>query len=472
MAARDPQGMLYPTATSEDMDRYDRLIRQMSFFQAPVLATLDEAIAANPAFGMPHIAKAYLMLYMTEPAYRDAAAGILQGLKAAVDPGQLSAVERGHIAALEAWIGGDLRGAAAILDRLGMDHPREILALRVGHEMDFFAGRTRNLRDRVARQIAAWSDADPHYGIVLGALAFGLEENGQYAAAEETGLRALALNPEDAWAVHAVAHSYEMRGMTGEGIRFMTGRAQDWAPANLFAAHNWWHTALFRLDSGDADGALKTYDEGIFFPEQPRFALPMTDAAALLWRMHVDGIDVSGRARTLSADWKTVLPEKPFYPFNDMHAAMAHVAAGDQAAAEQVAARMEAYLAAGDDGTNAWSMTRRVGLPVVRAIVDFGAGRYGAAAAALIELRQIAAEFGGSHAQRDVLDRTALAAALRAGDGAAAQALASERTVAAERNPSNWRKLAEALALAGAAPERVASARARAQDLAGRALAA
>ena len=465
MAATDPQGIVFPTASDRGMALYAQGVQQMSFFQAPVLETLDAAIAENPEFGMPHFAKAYMMLYMTSPEYTDMAAQIMAGLRGVIDTGRLSAVEQAHAAAIDAWVGGDLRGAAAILDRLGLDQPREILGLRVGHEMDFFAGNSRNLRDRVARQITAWSEDDPHYGIVLGALAFGLEENGQYQAAEETGMRALAHHPKDAWAVHAVAHSFEMRGMTGEGIAFMTTRTGDWAEANLFAGHNWWHTALFQLDSGDIDAALKTYDQGIFFAEQMRVAVTMLDASALLWRLHVDGHDVSSRAEPLSGDWKTVLPEVPHYPFNDMHAAMAHVAGGDMAAAEHVVARMEHYMAAGDDGTNAWSMTRRVGLPVARAIVDFGAGRYAECAETLYALRGHAAEFGGSHAQRDALDRTLLAAALRGGSGSMARALASERITNAPRNPFNWARFADALTLAQAPAPRITEARNRADSL-------
>ena len=465
MAATDPQGIAFPTASERGMALYAQGVQQMSYFQAPVLETLDAAIAENPEFGMPHFAKAYMMLYMTSPEYTHMAGQIMAGLRGVIDTGRLSAVEQAHAAAIDAWVGGDLRRAAGILDRLGLDYPREVMGLRVGHEMDFFAGQTRNLRDRVARQITAWDEADPHYGIVLGALAFGLEENGQYAAAEETGLRALTLHPKDAWAVHAVAHSYEMRGMTGEGIAFMTGRTGDWAEANLFAGHNWWHTALFQLDSGDIDGALQTYDKGIFFDEQMRVEVTMLDASALLWRLHVDGHDVSSRAGPLSGDWKGVLPEVPHYPFNDMHAAMAHVAGGDMDAAGHVVARMERYLAAGDDGTNAWTMTRRVGLPVCRAIVDFGAGRYADCAETLYALRGHAAEFGGSHAQRDALDRTLLAAALRGGSGAMARALASERVTNAARNPFNWARFADALTLDQAPEPRVAAAREQARSL-------
>ena len=55
--------------------------------------------------------------------------------------------------------------------------------------MDFFRANARDLRDRIARALPQWS---PTSGlrIVLGMYAFGLEECGDYARAEEAGRRA------------------------------------------------------------------------------------------------------------------------------------------------------------------------------------------------------------------------------------------------------------------------------------------
>jgi len=469
VAARDPQGILFPTATPEGMAHYDQLIRQMSWFQAPVIDTIDAAIAANPAFAMPWIAKAWLHLYMTEPRFRDEAARIVTALRATVDPAALSDIERAHLAAIDAWIGGDLPRAGAILDRLGIDHPREVMGLRVGHELDFFAGATRNLRDRVARQITAWDAQDPHYGIVLGALAFGLEENGDYDRAEALGLEALAMNPGDAWAVHAVAHALEMRGQTGEGARFLRQREGDWAVANLFAGHNWWHAALFHLDMGDPAGALGIHDRGIYPPGSPQIAVQMLDSAALLWRAHLDGHDLGDRAARLSDDWAAIHDPAPWSAFNDMHAVMTHVAAGRMDRAQGLVAGIEAALAAGDDGTHGWRTTARVGLPVCRAILAYGAGQDAAAVDLLFPIRAIAAAMGGSAAQRDGLDRTLLAAATRGRIGGMARALASERVTVTPANPSNWARYADALAVTGARGPVVETARDAARDRGARA---
>ena len=60
-------------------------------------------------------------------------------------------------------------------------------------------------------------------------------------------------------------------------------------------------------------------------------------------------------------------------------------------------------------------MTSAVGLPVCRSLAHFGAGRYEQALAELLPVRTRVHEFGGSHAQRDAVERTLLEAAIRAG---------------------------------------------------------
>ncbi len=69
--------------------------------------------------------------------------------------------------------------------------------------------------------------------------------------------------PRDAWAVHAVAHVHEMRGDVERGMPWLRDTAQDWAPENGFAYHNWWHLALLHLDRGDAKSAIAMYDSKV-----------------------------------------------------------------------------------------------------------------------------------------------------------------------------------------------------------------
>ena len=72
-------------------------------------------------------------------------------------------------------------------------------------------------------------------------------------------------------------------------------------------------------------------------------------------------------------------------------------------------------------------MTRDVGLPLVRALHAFKAGRYGEAVEGLRRIKGIAVRFGGSNAQRDLIHWTMTEAALREGDRATARGFVKQR---------------------------------------------
>jgi len=78
---------------------------------------------------------------------------------------------------------------------------------------------------------------------------------------------------------------------------------------------------------------------------------------------------------------------------------------------------------------------REVGRPVALAIKAFGHGCYTECVRLLRGVRNIAHRFGGSHAQRDVLDLTLIEAALRDGQQAVAAALAAERAATRPHSP-------------------------------------
>jgi hypothetical protein len=157
----------------------------------------------------------------------------------------------------------------------------------------------------------------------------------------------------------------------------------------------------------------------------------MIDAAALLWRLHLRGVDVGDRWQTV-ADRFAPAADAGNYAFNDMHAMMAFVGAGRGELANAVLAAQ--HEAQGRDDDNA-VFTREVGHPLARAIQAFGDGRYAEAVTLIRPVRAYANRFGGSHAQRDVIDLTLIEAALRAGEHDLAGALAAERVAAKPTSP-------------------------------------
>jgi tetratricopeptide (TPR) repeat protein len=412
---------------------FQRALGQLQSYRGDPVATIDAALAEDPDFIPGHILRAEVCITMWERSFVPEVAKSLTELRRLT--GQASDHERQHIAAIDQWLAGDWDGMRARLDRILDDHPDDALALQVGHLADFYHGDRDNLRGRVARALPFWDRETPGYGFVLGMLAFGLEECGDYGRAEEAGRRAIELEPDDCWAQHAVTHVMEMQARQAEGIAWMESRRDHWAQNdNAFAFHNWWHTALYNLDLGNLPRVFQIYDEGVR-PEATNVQLQMLDAAALLWRIHLQRIDVGDRWSELADAYEASAEEEAFYAFNDMHAMMAYAATGRNAAARRLLASVEG--AAEASGTNA-AMTRDVGLSVVRAIESFGRDSYAETVELLLPVRYQAHRFGGSHAQRDVIHRTLYEAAMRSGRFSLARSLSVERTLLKPHCPFSW----------------------------------
>jgi hypothetical protein len=129
------------------------------------------------------------------------------------------------------------------------------------------------------------------------------------------------------------------------------------------------------------------------------------------------------------------------YVFNDWHAVMAFGLDARNDRCARVAADNQRLAT----GTNRASVDR-AGLALLRGFGAFAAGHYDDALDQLIDIRDAASAVGGSHAQRDVIDLTLIAAAGRAGDRQLARALAGERTA---RKPSAAASVAQLLAASG-----------------------
>ncbi|MFB4274273.1 tetratricopeptide repeat protein [Nonomuraea sp. MTCD27] len=459
--SHDQHGLAMTGASAGAVRHYDRAIDELLHFRAEVDAEANAALAESPDFAMGNVLAAYLGLLTTEVEDARTARARFGAFRRRIDETALLPRERAHLAAVGALLDGDFLTCGALLGEIAVEHPRDALALAAGHQIDFFTGDARMLRDRIGGALTSWREDDPHFGHMLGMYAFGLEEAGHYDRSEEVGLRAVELNPRDVWGIHAVVHTYEMQGRFGQGLRYLDARVPDWSTGTFFNVHSWWHYCLYALESGDVGRVLAIYDAVL---ADGQSSMELLDAAALLWRLHLEGSDQSGRWRALAEAWPPRVAE-PFYAFNDMHAVMSYVGAGRIGDAEKLIAGREAYVAAPRPGVTNHDMTLRVGLPVCRAIVAFGRGDYGCVVDLLHPIRHRVNEFGGSHAQRDAVQRTLLEAALRAGRRELARTLVSERISVRPCSPYNWLKqasLADALGDGAAA----ALARRRADELA------
>jgi hypothetical protein len=440
MAMTDARGNPVSTSSQDSLDRYESAQTLFLGYYGDPVGKIDTALEQDPEFVAGHLLRAGMMITASDQC-------VLPMLRESVEAAEkLHAVanerERRHTAAARAWLDGDFSGSLRRYSDILTDYPRDALALQVGHLGDFLLGRSAMLRDRVAGVLPAWDSRMPGFSYVLGMHAFGLEENNMYGEAEAQGRRALDINRRDPWAVHAVTHVMEMQGRVEEGMAWLTSRREDWASGSFMSVHNWWHLALFHLDRDETQEVLALYDKRLR-EESSGQVLDLIDASAILWRLWLRGVDVGARWRDLATVWRE-RGGAGYYAFNDVHALMAYLGAGDGAAAQDLIEAMEA--AANGSGTNAM-MTRDVGLPAAHALVAFVREDYGRTIELLRDLRWIAHRFGGSHAQRDVLALTLVEAALREGARNLAKALTAERMALKPNSEGNQRLASRAAAL-------------------------
>jgi hypothetical protein len=275
------------------------------------------------------------------------------------------------------------------------------------------------------------------YGFAQGMLAFGLEEAGAYEEAEALGREAVTRSPTDAWAIHAVAHVLEMQGRSGEGIAWYEAREADWAEASFFAVHNAWHLALYHLERDDHPAALAVYDR-LLRPGRRSLVLNLCDAAALLWRLHLAGVDAGERWPEL-AGAMAAKAEPGCHVFNDIHLALALAGAGRLAELEGLTTCLHALALGGSDYA---ARLRAVALPAIRAAAAFARGGYGEAVILLAPTLPELGAMSGSHAQREILTRTLCEAALRDGQRAIAHDILAAQARCKPGSPRLARELA------------------------------
>lgn len=391
-------------ATSVAAEAYERALAAYQSWHSGAEEQLASALLEAPDFVMARVLQGYLLVCSRDPRSVRRARPLL------VRAASLRASEREqlHLAAIAAAAAGDYELATARLDELLRSHPSDALALQVANTFDYFTGNTARMLERVEAVLTAWSVDMPGYHAVLATHAFALEECGEYERAEEAARAALALNPLDVRAHHVMAHVFEMTDRPDAGMRWMYEQIARHGVDRFFTTHCWWHLSLFHLAQGQVDRVLTLYDNFIRIDQPADFA-DLIDAAALLWRIRLRGVDIGARGRELAAAWAPHIHDS-FCTFSDLHAMLAFVGARDWERAQRLEA---ALVASQSQQTRYGETTRQLGLPACRALLAFGRGDNTLATTLLASLPALAHRLGGSHAQRDVLHLTLLQAVER-----------------------------------------------------------
>ena len=215
-----------------------------------------------------------------------------------------------------------------------------------------------------------------------------------------------------------------------EGVAFLKSTRANWAHAHFMAHHNGWHLALFLIEQGRFDEVLADYDRFTAPKLADDATLDRIDAASLLWRLELAGVDVGDRWALVASTWMAHVDDH-LLAFNDLHCAFAAARSPEPDHAVRLRQSLDEYERMGS-GEN-WKVTSEIGRPLIDGALAFAAGDYRRAVEAIQPVRNDAARIGGSHAQRDVINRTLIAAAQRSGQRSLAGALLAESGRSAPR---------------------------------------
>ncbi|MGH1488640.1 MAG: tetratricopeptide repeat protein [Acidimicrobiales bacterium] len=442
MSRTDCRGV--PTSAADDAEvaAFDASLELFLNYEATAGGALKQVLADHPTSVMTAVLRGYMMMMVESVGVRDKVAATA---KATLETGVANARERLHLSALGLWASGDVRAAATVWDRLLADYPHDLLALKMHHYTTFWTGRATALLSAVDGVIDTWDESTPGFDHVLGMQSFALNESGHFEQAEVIGRRAVALNDQDLWSIHAVAHSLEMQGALAAGDAFFDVADDIWATKNPFVGHIWWHSALFPWNGGNYDRVLNIYDERLR-PISTEFYLDLQNLSSLLTRLELAGVDVGDRWDELGENAASRIGDHVL-TFTDVHCAMTLCRTDRRSELEAFTASLLAHRNSLPSQFHTEGLD--VAIKLCRGFEDRADDRFEQAAETMLAIRDDLAPIGGSHAQRDLFELLTVDTVAATGDTAMELHLLRSRTRRWPNSVPTWTRYASALSESG-----------------------
>lgn len=375
---------------------YNRGVGALLRVQHGGFAAVAASVAHDPTFALGHAALALLGHEHNAPV------GVEAHAAAAVrHAGRSTDRERSHVHAAVAHVRGDSR---PLIGHLG-EYPRDALLLSVAVPTIAFAGVTTVPHD----SWAIIERARPAYGDdwwSAGLLAFVRQEQSRWDDAMALACSSLDAEPSAGHAVHARTHVHYETGDHTAGRDWIDGWMAGPGRTTDNLAHFAWHAALHELSMGD-HAAVRARYEAQLSPPTVVGCRALVDTCSLLWRWSITpGCDATPSVGEVEAALEPQHLDRPSTPFMALHAAVTLCALGQP----DRLARLEGWASRHRDPA-----FTEVVPPLCRALRALAGGDANTAADGLQSLQEQVWRLGGSHAQREVVEDTLIAALLAAG---------------------------------------------------------
>jgi hypothetical protein len=426
MAHEDRYGLPLSTSSPEAASAYREGVDLMLAGWTGTAETLARAMAADPDFALPHIARARVHAFYQQGdlARQKAAAARELVVRRGTER------ERSHVETLALAIEGRLPEAIASTLKHIEAWPRDavVLSLPLG-AFGLFAFSGMADHDRARHELCG--RVAPHYGEdwwFLAMSGWAMTENGDVARGRAVTERGFDLRRANAHAAHAVLHAMFEDGSIEAADRLVDEWIPSYGRAGILHGHIRWHQALGALEHGDAARALAIYAD-VLQPAATQ-APPLnviTDGASLLWRLSAYGHAVPNALWAEGEAAAQKLFPKSSLPFADVHMALF-------AAATQNRDALAARLAGIEQRLTDGKLPAGPVVPAIcRALVAFADEDYAACVQMLAPVLGEVVRIGGSHAQRELIEDTFIVALMRGGELPRARAMLDARL---HRRPS------------------------------------
>ena len=417
------------SGTSEAVALLDDAVDRSLRHDGGVADAARAAIAADPTFALPHAVVA-----LADPSSASQSTAAARTLAAA----RATDFEQSAIGFLGLLVGQGMWAAQHVGLAHAAAHPRDLLG--VGLAATIVERSTRiDVQDAVRAVYEPSRRVLGEHPYLLCMLGFVEQEEGRFVEAGEMARRALDVQPTSVTAAHLLSHVNVETANHDEGLSWLDGFRAGMDPTGDYVHHLGWHAALHSLALGDGPGTLDRLTT-LSGPECDPFR-HVVDNGTLLMRCRLCGLlgpgddPTDGRAGAVPAEWVAQVPSM----YVGFHAAVGLAVQHRGDDLRRLARNAATMAAPGAPDLLA---------PLATALADYVDGQPGRCADALDSLRPSMYRWGGSRAQREVVEDVLVDAAIRGGRPEIAVRVLTERT---QRRPDRWDDASLRVALGTAA---------------------
>ena len=225
------------------------------------------------------------------------------------------------------------------------------------------------------------------------------------------------LQPNDSWAVHNIAHVYEMTSRLSKGIEFLNDTEATWMQSEGLSPHILWHKGLYYIETNQREQVqevlAKLYRR---LEEKNGQIFDLMDTTSLMFRCEMadEKIDAD-QWNQIVKYWQPHISDAGSFVFNDIHMLIGVCGAQRKDLCNEVLKNINKYPAQFSSNCTQTQaqITGQVGIPLTNAIMKYYEKDYITVVNELIGIKDKIVNIGGSHAQRELFDQLLLSASMK-----------------------------------------------------------